>query len=79
MSEDWLKRSFLIIGSFLSGCALLYAAYAWEAVVIPVQGSTITLGRVELIALAAVCLGVQTGFYKLQKKLIECFAKGIEG
>jgi hypothetical protein len=82
MSElDWMQRSFLIIGSFLSGSVLVYIACIYGSISIPIPyiEQVVVVGKIELLAFGAICLGVQTHCYKIQKKLIECFAKGIEG
>ena len=82
MSElDWMQRSFLVIGCFLSGCILVYTAFMYGSVAVPIPciEQAIIVGKIGLLAFGAICFGVQTHCYKLQKKLIECFAKGIEG
>jgi len=73
--ERLLQHSFLVIGSFLSGCFLI----ALDAGTITVQGVSVTAplfsawvcGEKALLLFAgAVCLGVQTHCYKAQKRLM---------
>lgn len=80
-----MQRSFLVIGSFLSGLACISIAVLEK---ITIQGVTIELpfifhgvvvGKMVFLCAGAVCLGVQTHCYKIQKAVIKTIVKGIEG
>jgi hypothetical protein len=81
MSEtDWMKRSFLIISSFLVSCVLIGTAvmYGKADVYVPYAEVCVTVSKVWLLSLGAICLGVQNHTYELQKKIIETIARGLE-
>lgn len=86
MSElDWMQRSFLVIGSFLSGMICISMALLGSVSIQGVEISLpftmygITIDRIVVACAGAICLGVQTHCYKIQKALIETLVKGIEG